>query len=241
MKPFDAVAQMNSVDDIESNFQAVEHLCKDAKARGASLVCFPENFAFMPRRPSDALQMAETLDGKLFSRYRAIAHALNLEISYGGFQEKASSDRFYNTHVIVNASGEVKAAYRKIHLFAADLPDGTRSNEADTCEPGSEVTTAEASVGTLGLSICYDLRFPELFNALRVQGAQLLLIPAAFTSTTGKAHWEVLLRARAIENQCYVIAAAQYGNHHQTRTTHGHAMVVDPWGSIVAQRSNSQG
>ena len=238
MKPLIAVAQMKSGDDVEANFQTIYRLCEHAKQRGAQLVCFPENFAFLSKDQAAKASMAEPLDGPLFARYRGIARKFGLEISFGGFQELASQRRVFNTHVVVDASGEIASTYRKIHLFVVDLPDGTQFDESADCEAGGAITTFPSSVAKLGLSICYDLRFPELYQALRAQHAELLLVPAAFTAETGKAHWEVLLRARAIENQCYVAAAAQYGLHYPGRATHGHAMIVDPWGSVIAQCSD---
>jgi predicted amidohydrolase len=240
MKQVIAVAQMCSGDDIEANFQIVESLCAHAKVCGAALVCFPENFAFMAKTANDGAKMAESLTGPLFSRYAALAPKYDLEISYGGFQEKAPAGRAYNSHVVVNAIGEIVCVYRKIHLFVVNLSE-TVFNEAAHVEPGTDVIVAPSTAGQLGLSICYDLRFAELYAALRAKGAEVLLVPAAFTAQTGKAHWEVLLRARAIENQCYVAASAQYGVHNPNRITHGHAMIVDPWGTVVAQCSDHEG
>jgi len=235
-----AVAQMCSTNDIENNFRVVEQLCKEASQRGASVVCFPENFAFLGHF-QDATRMAEPLTGPLFSRYATLASTYGLEISFGGFQEKAPENRVYNAHVYVNNEGEIGAIYRKIHLFVVNINDETSFNEAAHVVPGNDVVVAQSQVGMLGLSICYDLRFAELYGALRKRESEVLLVPAAFTAETGKAHWEVLLRARAIENQCYVAAAAQYGTHYKGRVTHGHAMIVDPWGTIVAQCSDQQG
>jgi predicted amidohydrolase len=236
-----AVAQMCSGSDIDANFATVERLCVLAKNRGAIFVSFPENFAYLPKHTSDSVAMAEALDGPLFSRYRALAKRFGLEISFGGFPERGSGSKILNTHTIVSNSGEIIAAYRKIHLFALDLPDGTQFDESVHYEAGADVVMADASFAKLGLSICYDLRFAELYRALAQQGAELLLAPSSFTAVTGKAHWEVLLRARSIENQCYVAAAAQFGTHHPGRTTHGHAMIVDPWGTVVAQCSDQEG
>ncbi len=241
MKKLVAVAQMCSTDDIEQNFRVVERLCQEAAQRGAALVSFPENFAFLGRAQGDANRMAEPLNGSLFSRYAALASTYGLEISFGGFQEKAPEGRVFNAHVFVNKKGQIAAVYRKIHLFVVNINEETTFNEAAHVEAGNDVVTVKSEVGTLGLSICYDVRFAELYGALANQGSDILLVPAAFTAETGKAHWEVLLRARAIENQCYVAAAAQFGMHHKGRVTHGHAMIVDPWGTIVAQCSDQEG
>lgn len=240
MKKLVAVAQMCSSNDIENNFRVVEQLCKEASQRGAALVCFPENFAFLGHF-QDATRMAEPLSGPLFSRYAALASFYGLEISFGGFQEKAPENHVYNAHVFVNKEGAIDAVYRKIHLFVVNISDENSFNEAAHVVSGNDVVVAQSQVGMLGLSVCYDLRFAELYGTLSKRGANILLIPAAFTAETGKAHWEVLLRARAIENQCYVAASAQYGMHYKGRATHGHAMIVDPWGNIVAQCSDKEG
>ncbi|CAI7904775.1 unnamed protein product [Closterium sp. NIES-53] len=160
-------------------------------------------------------------------------------LSLGGFQEAGGPDagkRFFNTHVLVDDTGTIQAAYRKIHLFDVNVPGGPVLTESNSTLPGSSVVSAMSPVGRLGLTVCYDLRFPELYQRLRFDHhCDVLLIPAAFTQKTGEAHWEVLLRARAIECQCYVIAAAQAGRHNDLRDSYGHALVVDPWGRVAAR------
>ncbi len=141
----------------------------------------------------------------------------------------------------LDAAGAVRAVYRKIHLFDVDLPDGTKLEESASVEPGTEIVATETAFGTLGLSVCYDVRFPELYRALVDRGAIALAIPAAFTATTGKDHWHVLLRARAIESQSYVLAAAQTGHHFGERRSYGHALVVDPWGVVLAEHGEGEG
>jgi predicted amidohydrolase len=153
----------------------------------------------------------------------------------------APGGRVYNTSVLLGPDGRQLAVYRKIHLFDAEVGDGATYRESDTVAPGASPVTAETPLGTVGLTICYDLRFPELYRALARAGATLLTVPAAFTLMTGKDHWEVLLRARAIENQAYVLAPAQGGRHTDQRVTYGHAMVVDPWGLVVARASDGEG
>jgi predicted amidohydrolase len=161
---------------------------------------------------------------------------------YGGFWEKAAdSDKVRNACVYMRADGTIANVYRKIHLFDVDLPDGTKLLESETVEPGEEIVVADTPFGTLGLSVCYDLRFPELYRKLVDAGAIALAVPAAFTLTTGKDHWHVLLRARAIEQQCYVLAAAQAGHHYGRRRSYGHALIADPWGTVLAECGEGEG
>eukprot|EP00201_Polytomella_parva_P009042 CAMPEP_0175061092 /NCGR_PEP_ID=MMETSP0052_2-20121109/13395_1 /TAXON_ID=51329 ORGANISM="Polytomella parva, Strain SAG 63-3" /NCGR_SAMPLE_ID=MMETSP0052_2 /ASSEMBLY_ACC=CAM_ASM_000194 /LENGTH=222 /DNA_ID=CAMNT_0016326913 /DNA_START=399 /DNA_END=1067 /DNA_ORIENTATION=- len=171
------------------------------------------------------------------TRYRSLARDHNLWLSLGGFQETGPDpDHVYNTHVIVDSQGEIRSAYRKIHLFDVDVPNGPSLRESRTTAPGSKLVTCRTTpLGTIGLTVCYDLRFPELYQQLTWEkGAQTLVIPAAFTHVTGKAHWELLLRARAVECQSFVVAAAQAGQHNEKRTSYGRSLVVDPWGEVVA-------
>lgn len=236
-----AVGQMTSTADVEQNLATCADLAKKAKARGAVLLCLPECFAFMGQSDGDTRKVMEPLDGPLFTRVRAIAQDHGLWISFGGFPEKVDAEHNHNAHVIVDDQGEVRAIYRKLHLFDVTLPNGTTYKESACTAPGKELVVTDSPVGSLGLSICYDLRFPELYLALAARGARVLLVPAAFTLTTGKEHWEALLRARAIETQCWVVAAAQTGRHNEKRDTFGHAMVVDPWGTVVAQCGDGTG
>jgi predicted amidohydrolase len=160
----------------------------------------------------------------------------------GGFWERGDDPKkVRNACVHLRADGEIAAVYRKIHLFDVDLPDGTRLMESETVEPGDTPVVTDAPFGRLGLSVCYDLRFPELYRALVDDGAIALTVPAAFTLTTGKDHWHVLLRARAIESQCYVLAAAQTGHHYGRRRSYGHALICDPWGTVLAECGEGEG
>lgn len=228
MKPILAVSQLTSTDNAEQNFTLCHALVKEACARGVSLLSFPENFAFLSDKSSP-------LGDDWLKRYCDLAKQYDIWLSLGGFLER-DSEHIYNTHLVVNDKGEITARYHKIHLFSMGKLD-----ESKTITAGNNIISTSSPVGELGLSVCYDLRFPELYTSLMRMGAQVLLVPAAFTTTTGKAHWEVLLRARAIENQCYVAAAAQVGVHYPSRKTHGHAMIVDPWGCVVAQCGESMG
>jgi deaminated glutathione amidase len=241
-----AVAQMTSTHNLDDNVRMCGELIATAKARGAAMVVLPECFAFMGSGDGDTLRIAGALtaadgDDTLFARYRALAATHGIWVSFGGFAEKrAGMSKAYNSHVVVNDRGEIVSVYRKIHLFDVDLPD-RKYRESDAIVPGAHVVTTPSPTGILGLSVCYDVRFPELYRKLADAGADTLLVPAAFTLITGKEHWEVLLRARAIENQCYVAAAAQTGRHNDKRDTYGHAMIIDPWGTVVAQCSDGSG
>lgn len=232
---------MTSTRDVEENLRVVDELCAKAKARGAQLIAFPECFAFLGSGDVETRAVMEPLAGPLFTRYREVARRHGVWISYGGFPEKIDADRNHNAHVIVDEQGAVRSVYRKVHLFDVTLPNGSVYKESACTAPGKDLVVAETPLGKTGLSICYDLRFPELYRGLAARGAEVLFVPAAFTLTTGKEHWEALLRARAIENECYVVAAAQTGRHNERRDTNGHAMVVDPWGTVVAQCGDGVG
>jgi predicted amidohydrolase len=234
--PLLAVGQMTASNKPDDNHAIVTEQIAEAKRRGASLIVLPECFAFMGEKDREVLGVAEPLEGPFFSRFAALAKAHGIWVAFGGFPEKGpDDDHCYNTQVLVDDTGTIRSTYRKIHLFDVDIPGGPRLLETNGTAPGRDVVAADSPVGKLGLTICYDLRFPELYLSLAKLGAQVLLAPAAFTLTTGKEHWEVLLRARAIETQCYVAAAAQRGRHNDRRHSYGHAMIVDPWGSVIAQ------
>jgi deaminated glutathione amidase len=233
MKILVAVAQMTSTANKDSNLNKSEHLIKNAAKLGVKFLSLPENFAFLG---DDAVKAAEDIDGESIPRLKKCAKKYGIWLSLGGFQEKIPGlkDKIYNSHIIINDHGEVVAKYHKIHLFSANISDNIY-DETSSVLPGDKAICLITPFFTLGLSICYDIRFSSLYSILRDNGAEVLLVPAAFTEVTGKSHWEVLLRARAIETQCYVMAAAQIGNHNGNRKTHGHAMIVDPWGCVVAQ------
>jgi predicted amidohydrolase len=182
------------------------------------------------------------LDGLVVTRLRGLAAELGVTLLVGSVAERIEGDRrVYNTSVLVGPDGGLLGVYRKIHLFDIDLPGLEHLKESRAVAPGTELVVAEAPVGPVGLSICYDLRFPELYRALVARGARLLAVPSAFTERTGKAHWEILLRARAIENLAFVVAPAQYGVHGKGRASHGHAMIVDPWGTVLAEVQDGEG
>lgn len=240
LPPRIAVGQLTSGADVDVNLAACARLCAQAKERGALLLVLPENFAFMGKGDGETQKIMEPLSGPLFTRFRALAREHGLWVSFGGFPEKHDESRAHNAHVLVDDQGEIRSVYRKIHLFDVEI-GVSQYRESAAINAGKDLVVADSPVGKLGLTVCYDLRFPELYGALRQHGAQVLMVPAAFTLVTGKEHWEVLLRARAIENQCYVAAAAQTGRHNEKRDTFGHALIVDPWGTVVAQCRDGEG
>ena len=237
------VVQMTSTGDVDANMRTVHRLVGDAADRGAEMVLVPECFSYLGPEQGK-VDVAESLDegGPILERCREAASAAGVDVVYGGFWEKsAAPGKVRNACIYMRADGSISAVYRKIHLFDVDLPDGTKVLESETVEAGADPVVAEAPFGTLGLSVCYDLRFPELYRRLVDRGAIALAIPAAFTLTTGKDHWHVLLRARAIEQQCYVLAAAQTGHHYGKRWSYGHALIGDPWGTVLAECGEGEG
>ncbi|ODV09884.1 MAG: acyltransferase [Rubrivivax sp. SCN 70-15] len=241
-----AAVQMVSTPDVGRNLEAAARLVAEAAAAGATLVALPEYFCLMGRQDSDKLAHAETPgDGPIqrFLADTARRHALWLlggTLPLRASAATAAEARALNSNGVYAPDGRLAARYDKIHLFAFDN-GRERYDEGRTLRAGSEPVALQAGPVRVGLSICYDLRFPELYRALMTPPCDLLCVPAAFTYTTGRAHWELLLRARAVENQCYVLAAAQGGTHENGRRTWGHSMIVDPWGEIVACQDEGEG
>jgi len=235
-----AVIQMNSTPEVQRNLEQAKGLLERARGEGAGVALLPEAFAYLGPDVV-AAGVGENIaagGGPILSFCQELASRLQMELVLGGFWESCSqlgAERVFNTCVHLDENGGVRATYRKIHLYDVSLADGTQLQESAKVAAGQDVIVSDSSCGKLGLSICYDLRFPELYRALVDKGAQVLCVPAAFTSTTGKDHWHALLRARAIESQSYVLAAAQVGNHYGTRSCYGHALVVDPWGVVRAE------
>jgi predicted amidohydrolase len=243
MQVFFGVVQMTSGESLAKNLARANELVGDAAARGAKLVALPENFALFTSNEADKLAACEVLDGRgpILSAMAAVAKRHDVALVLGGIPELADDGRAHNTCVYVDATGNVVARYRKIHLFDVHIPDGASYAESTTVAPGSEVVVVDTPWLKLGLSVCYDLRFPELYRALANEGAHAMVVPAAFTLHTGRAHWHTLLRARAIENLSYVLAPAQYGQHTATRHTFGHALICDPWGQVLAEVGDHEG
>lgn len=236
-----AAIQMTSGADKAHNLDVATQLIRKAAESGAEFAGVPENFAWMGPEPERAAN-AESLEGETLARMASLARELKITLLAGSVLENgAPGGRVFNTSVLFGPDGSRLGVYRKIHLFDVEVGDGQTYRESAAVAPGTDVVVADSPVGKVGLSVCYDLRFPELYRKHADAGAVLLTVPAAFTLMTGKDHWEVLLRARAIENQAYVIAPAQQGRHPKDRLTWGHAMVVDPWGLVVARASEGEG
>lgn len=237
-----AAVQMVSTPDPERNMADAERLVAQAAADGATLVLLPEYFCLMGRHERDKLALAESAgapDAPLQGRLSALARRHRIWVVAGSLPVRSGDpERVFNTTFVYNPDGEGVARYDKIHLFSF-ARDAESYDEGRTIAPGTQTVAFQAPFGRVGLSICYDLRFPELYRSLG--DCALIVVPAAFTHTTGQAHWETLLRARAVENQCYVLAAAQGGEHENGRRTWGHSMLIDPWGEIVAQCESGAG
>lgn len=237
-----AVVQMCSRAEIDANLDLAANLCRKAADRGAQLVVLPENFCLI-----DTLQrkveIAEDLEkpGPILQRMKILARELGVSLVLGGLPTRASEGRCFNTSVLLDPQGEIRSTYRKIHLFDIAIPDGAMFQESELVEPGKDIVHADLLGFRLGMTICYDLRFPELYRALTNAGCQVLTVPAAFTLHTGKDHWFPLLRARAIENEAYVLAAGQYGRHTPERFSYGKSCIIDPWGAVIAQVSDGDG
>lgn len=264
-----AVVQLNSTPDVAHNLGRVAELCERAARRGARLVVVPENFALMSSDESEKFRWAVTIstDGKsphrndsgtdveILSAMQAVAKRLGIYLVLGGFPERApplpgpagqaeAKPRVHNAAMMLGPDGGILSTYRKIHLFDVDFPGAaTTLRESETVAAGEngQAVVAETPWGGVGLSVCYDVRFPELYRRLSAAGARHLVVPAAFTLHTGKDHWHVLLRARAIENQCFVFAAGQHGRHAGNRMTYGHSLICDPWGTVIAECSDGEG
>lgn len=223
--------------DVNANLDKVEELCSQLVDEGAEVVFLPEAFSYIgPDRGRQPILESFEERGPIFNRLQNLAIQHSIDLIAGGFHETAVDVRAFNTCLHISSVGDIKAFYRKIHLFDVDLSDGTRMLESRSTCPGDRAVTTELPFGTLGLTVCYDVRFPLLFQHLVDQGSIAITVPAAFMKSTGRDHWHVLLRARAIECQAYVIAPAQYGDHeHRGRKSYGHAMIVDPWGRVIAE------
>ena len=239
-----AAIQMTSGDDRDANLAVAGRLLAVAAGRGASVAVLPENFSLMAQRDADRRALAETDGAGPVQDFLArTARELKLWIVAGSVPlANALGERISQSCLVYDADGQRAARYDKIHLFDVELPDRAESyRESAHMAPGSSVVALDTPAGRLGLSICYDLRFPELYRALVAAGAQWLVVPAAFTATTGEAHWSTLLRARAIENLCYVVASAQTGEHPNGRRTWGHSQIADYWGRVLIELPEGEG
>ena len=232
--------QLNATEDTGRNLETADRLVREAAAMGAKLVVLPEKWSTLGR-PEAMLAAAEPLDGRCISWARSTARELGIDLVAGSISERvAGQAKSSNTSVHVGPDGELKASYRKLHMFDVEV-DGVRYAESESEQPGDEIVLSDLDSGTrLGLSICYDVRFPELYRALAVGGAEIITVPSAFTLATTRDHWEVLVRARAIENQCFVIAANQIGAHPPGHRSGGRSLIVDPWGVVLATAPDTE-
>lgn len=228
-----AAIQLTSTPDKVENLATAGELVSDAAERGAQLVVLPELFNCLGRR-EHLLEGAEQLDGPTVRWASHLASSHNLWLVAGSIPEWRSSGRLSNTSLLLSPAGEVVATYRKVHLFDNDIP-GAELRESDTFVAGDRLVTSDSPPVQIGMAICFDLRFPEQFRAMALAGSRVIVVPSAFTWKTGPPHWEILLRARAIENQVFIIAADQVGTSTEGLHWHGHSMIVDPWGLILAE------
>jgi deaminated glutathione amidase len=244
-----AAIQMNSTADVAVNLAAARDLLEESAGKGARLAVLPENFAFMGAREKDKLAHAEDEGrGPIQDFLRHTARRLQISIVAGTIPLRVPGipDKVYAACLVYDEHGERTGRYDKIHLYDVDVPGAAeghaRYRESATIAAGDlEAKVVDSVAGKLGLTVCYDVRFPELFRRLAAEGAEVLCVPAAFTQKTGEAHWDVLLRARAVENQCYVIAPGQCGTHATGRATYGHSMIIGPWGEVLAERADGPG
>ena len=232
-----AAIQMESTPDVQDNVEMACQLIKQAAYQGASLAALPENFATLGLSREQSFAMAEPFnDGKIQKQLASCAKENKIWLLGGTLPLLgATGNKFFSSCLMWNDNGELVARYNKIHMFDVMVGKEDVYRESDNVQPGNEIVLVDTPFGKIGLAVCYDLRFPELFRAFMLKGVDIIVLPSAFTIPTGKAHWEVLLRSRAIENLCYVVAPAEVGRRHDGRGTYGHSMIVGPWGDILAK------
>ena len=233
-----AAVQLSSGSDVAHNVDEAERLVNDAADRGAQYVQLPEYFNFLG--PFSGFEgAAESIPGATTNRMARLAASRAVTLHLGSLLETSPvKGKFYNTSVLIGPSGDILATYRKIHLFDVNVPGAIVHRESDVITPGKEIVVARLTDYELGLSICFDVRFPELYRKLALAGADVIAIPAAFNAVTGRAHWDLLVRARAIENHAFVVAAAQAGTTTDGIATYGHSLIVDPWGEVLAEATS---
>ncbi|CAK8689988.1 unnamed protein product [Clavelina lepadiformis] len=242
------ICQMSVGNSKVQNFVQAKLLVEECKRLGAAMAFLPEACDYIADKPEESIEMSEdvsSMNDSLLGQYSNLAKTNEIWLSLGGLHRRCATDpygKIRNTHVILDQNGNMQGCYDKCHLFNVDIPDKVVLKETDITVPGKTISDPVTTpVGNIGLMICYDIRFPQISTTLRERGAEILTYPSAFTVPTGHAHWEVLLRARAIENQCYIVAAAQVGNHNAKRVSFGHSMVVDPWGKVIACNADKIG
>ncbi len=231
-----ALIQLSAGPDIAENIIAAETLIREAAGKGAQFILTPENTCHIRRPATEKLKSAKSMDSHpVVTRFADLAKELGVWIMAGSISVLLPEQKILNRSILIAANGNIVAEYDKIHLFDVDLPTGEVHRESAVVKPGEKAIVATTPWGKVGMTICYDLRFASLFRALSKAGASILTVPAAFTVPTGKAHWHTLLRARAIENGAFVLAPAQVGTHEGGRETYGHSLIIDPWGTILAE------
>jgi deaminated glutathione amidase len=244
-----ACVQLCSTTDRDANLNRAEGYIRRAAHHGAALVVTPENTGLLGPQFHE-VELAESLEGVTAKRLSALAKELKIHLMIGSISEQIMQpngevdlQKCHNTSLLYGPDGVLIASYRKIHLFDVDVPGGLCVKESDSVVPGDDIVVAETPLGKIGMSICYDLRFPELYRALVDRGAELITVPSAFTLTTGKDHWHTLLRARSIETQTWVIAPGQWGQHDEAgrRQSYGHSLIIDPWGAVIADKGQGEG
>ena len=237
-----ACVQLRCGDDVGENVRDALALIREAHRSGAQFIATPENTNLMAADGGAKLEktFAEQ-DDRALPQFAHVAEELGIWLLVGSLGIKVSADKTANRSYLIGPSGRISARYDKIHLFDVNLPSGETYRESNTVAPGGQAVVASLPWGRIGLSVCYDLRFPQLYRTLAKAGAEILTVPSAFTETTGKAHWHVLLRSRAIENGCFVVAPAQGGTHANGRQTYGHSLIVGPWGDVLAEAGTEPG
>jgi len=237
-----ACVQMRTSVDIQENIEVCSHLVRAAAREGAQLVVTPEMTTLLDRRPGKLFEQAQSQDDDVaIPAFSALAHELDIDLVIGSIPIQVAPDKCAGRSFLFGKSGTILATYDKIHMFDVQLGEGEVYRESDRFRAGMESCVVEMEGYNLGLTICYDLRFPELYRSLAKHGADIITVPSSFTTVTGEAHWHVLLRARAIESGCFILAPAQHGHHADGRDTYGHTLIVDPWGRVIAERAEEPG
>lgn len=236
-----AIVQLNSKDDKQENLRKSKVYIEQAARSGAALISLPEYFNFMGPDVDKRENAEQIPNGETVTLLSELAKEYGVYIHVGSILEEYTNEKSYNTSLVIGPEGKVLEKYRKIHLFDIGIEGQSAYKESDTIQSGGSPVLVELPIGKAGMSICYDLRFPELYRNYAFNGAKVLFIPAAFTLYTGMLHWEVLLRARAIENQCYVVAAGQFGTNEPGKACYGNSMIIDPWGTVLARAPEGEG
>lgn len=229
-----AAIQLNSQNNKEENILKALQFVREAATKGAEFIVLPEYVDFMGE-DSEKVGLGESIPGPTSDAFASVAKEYNIYLHCGSMLEKSDDQRVYNTSILIDGNGDIVGKYRKIHLYDAEFEGRYTIKESDTIKPGNDIVTVDTHFGRVGMTICYDIRFPELFRSLALQGSKVIFVPAAFPLYTGAHHWEILLRARAIENQCYIVAAGQFGTAPPDHVEFGNSMIIDPWGTVLSR------